>query len=63
MNLESLLKVNPVVLALLAALFTWAVTAMGAAMVFSLKDKQESIKLNVGFCCRGNDCCQFLVVA
>ncbi|HPE76725.1 MAG TPA: ZIP family metal transporter [Draconibacterium sp.] len=37
MNLESLLKINPVVLALFAALFTWAVTAMGAAMVFFFK--------------------------
>jgi len=43
MNLESLLKVNPVLLALFAALFTWAVTAMGAAMVFFFKKINKKV--------------------
>lgn len=37
MSLESLLEYNPVVLALVAALFTWFLTALGAAMVFFFK--------------------------
>ena len=37
MKLESLLEVSPVLLALIAALFTWALTALGAAMVFFFK--------------------------
>lgn len=37
MNLESLLEFNPVLLALCAALFTWVITALGAAMVFFFK--------------------------
>lgn len=37
MNLEWLLKVNPVLLALFAALFTWALTALGSSMVFFFK--------------------------
>ncbi len=50
MNLESLLKVNPVVLALLAALFTWVVTAMGAAMVFFFKKiNQKVLNSMLGF--------------
>ncbi len=37
MNTETLLKLNPIILALLASLFTWGVTALGAAMVFFFK--------------------------
>jgi len=37
MNFDSLLDVNPILLALVATLFTWAVTALGAAMVFFFK--------------------------
>ena len=37
MNLETLLDYNPVLLALAASLFTWGVTALGAAMVFFFK--------------------------
>ena len=37
MNLELLLEFNPVLLAFLAALFTWLMTASGAAMVFFFK--------------------------
>ena len=43
MNLESLLDYNPVVLALFASLFTWAVTALGAAMVFFFKKIEPKI--------------------
>ena len=34
MNLETLLEYNPVLLAFIASLFTWGVTAFGSAMVF-----------------------------
>ncbi|HKI89040.1 MAG TPA: ZIP family metal transporter [Draconibacterium sp.] len=37
MNLKALLEYNPVLLALFASLFTWGVTAFGAAMVFFFK--------------------------
>jgi len=37
MNLEILLEINPILLAFLAALFTWLMTASGAAMVFFFK--------------------------
>jgi len=37
MNIERLLQINPVLLALLATLFTWGVTALGASMVFFFK--------------------------
>jgi zinc transporter, ZIP family len=35
--MEELLKYNPVLLALFATLFTWLITALGAAMVFFFK--------------------------
>lgn len=34
---ENLLEINPILLALFATLFTWGITALGSAMVFSLK--------------------------
>jgi len=34
MDLNGLLEYNPVLLALVATLFTWFVTAAGASMVF-----------------------------
>jgi len=37
MKLETLLDYNPVLLALAASIFTWGVTALGAAMVFFFK--------------------------
>ena len=37
MNVEFLLDYNPVILALGATLFTWAVTAFGSSMVFFFK--------------------------
>jgi len=43
MNLERLLQYNPVLLALLATLFTWLVTATGAAMVFFFKTINKKI--------------------
>lgn len=50
MNLESLLEVNPIVLALFAALFTWTVTAMGASMVFFFKKiNQKVLNSMLGF--------------
>ena len=43
MSLEKLLNFNPVLLALFATLFTWAVTALGAAMVFFFKSINKKI--------------------
>ena len=43
MNMERLLDYNPVLLALIATLFTWAVTALGAAMVFFFKSINKKI--------------------
>jgi ZIP family zinc transporter len=37
MNYESILETNPILLALIASLFTWGVTALGASMVFFFK--------------------------
>ncbi len=37
MDVNQLLKINPVLLALLATLFTWFVTALGSSMVFFFK--------------------------
>jgi ZIP family zinc transporter len=50
MDLEWLLHFNPVVLALFAALFTWALTALGAAMVFFFKKiNQKVLNSMLGF--------------
>jgi zinc transporter, ZIP family len=43
MDLTWLLEYNPVLLALLATLFTWFVTALGAAMVFFFKNINQKI--------------------
>ena len=43
MNLESLLKYNPLLLAFYATLFTWAMTALGSAMVFFFKTINKKI--------------------
>jgi len=43
MELDSLLRYNPVLLALFATLFTWAVTALGASMVFFFKTINKKI--------------------
>lgn len=50
MNIESLLNYSPVLLAFLAALFTWGVTALGAAMVFFFKKiNQKVLNSMLGF--------------
>ncbi|MBN2038505.1 MAG: ZIP family metal transporter [Spirochaetes bacterium] len=43
MNFDKLLNYNPVVLALWANLFTWLITASGAAMVFFFKSIQKKV--------------------
>ncbi|MFC2126536.1 ZIP family metal transporter [Bacteroidota bacterium] len=43
MNFDILLEYNPVLLALLATLFTWGVTALGASMVFFFKTINKKI--------------------
>ncbi len=43
MTFESLLDYNPVLLALLATLFTWLVTALGASMVFFFKSINRKV--------------------
>ena len=50
MSLEWFLKYNPVLLALFAGIFTWSITALGAAMVFFFKEiKQKILNLMLGF--------------
>ena len=43
MNLERLLEINPVLLALIATLFTWGLTALGSSMVFFFKSINKKI--------------------
>ncbi len=43
MNYETILKTNPILLALVAALFTWGVTALGASMVFFFKKIEQKV--------------------
>jgi len=43
MSIDKLLDVNPVFLALLATLFTWGVTALGAGMVFFFRSLNKKI--------------------
>jgi len=43
MNFEKLLEYNPVLLALIASLFTWLVTALGASMVFFFKSINKRV--------------------
>jgi ZIP family zinc transporter len=43
MHLEKFLGINPVLLALFATLFTWGITALGAAMVFFFKSINKKI--------------------
>jgi zinc transporter, ZIP family len=50
MQTDWLLDYNPVVLALFATLFTWAVTALGASMVFFFKTlNQKLLNAMLGF--------------
>ncbi|MEN8728335.1 MAG: zinc transporter [Desulfuromonadales bacterium] len=41
--MDFFMQLNPVTQALLATLFTWALTAAGAALVFMKKDDNPSI--------------------
>lgn len=43
MKIEWLLEYNPIILALFATLFTWGVTALGAAMVFFFKTINKKV--------------------
>ncbi len=43
MNFDWLIKYDPVLMALLATLFTWFMTALGAAMVFFFKKINKKI--------------------
>jgi ZIP family zinc transporter len=43
MNIEFLLEYNPILLALIAAMFTWGLTALGAGMVFFFKKINQKI--------------------
>mgnify|MGYP001130657704 CR=1 FL=1 len=48
--MEWLLKYNPILLALFATLFTWALTALGSAMVFFFKEiKHKLLNSMLGF--------------
>jgi ZIP family zinc transporter len=50
MNIDFLLEYNPVLLAFLATLFTWGVTALGSAMVFFFKSiNQKVLNSMLGF--------------
>ena len=50
MNVDWLLKYNPILLALFAALFTWGITALGASMVFFFKKiNQKVLNSMLGF--------------
>lgn len=43
MNLDALLEYNPILLALIATLFTWFITALGSSMVFFFKTINKKI--------------------
>jgi ZIP family zinc transporter len=43
MSIDFLLEYNPIVLAVAATLFTWAITALGAAMVFFFKTINKKV--------------------
>jgi len=43
MEIESLLKYDPILLALAATLFTWAMTALGSSMVFFFRNLNQKI--------------------
>jgi ZIP family zinc transporter len=48
--MEWLLKFNPILLALFASIFTWALTALGSAMVFFFKKiNQKALNSMLGF--------------
>jgi zinc transporter, ZIP family len=43
MDLKAILEINPILLALFATLFTWGLTALGAAMVFFFKSINRKV--------------------
>ncbi len=43
MNLEKILEINPVLLALAATIFTWLITALGSSMVFFFKTINKKV--------------------
>lgn len=48
--MESILKINPILLALIATLGTWGLTALGASMVFFFKSiNKKTLNLMLGF--------------
>ena len=50
MNFEQILEYDPILLALVATLFTWALTAFGSSMVFFFKTiNQKVLNLMLGF--------------
>jgi len=50
MNISWLLDYNPIFLAFMATLFTWAVTALGASLVFFFKTiNRRVLNLMLGF--------------
>jgi len=50
MELESIKNISPVILALIATIFTWGVTAIGASMVFFFKSiRKEILNAMLGF--------------
>lgn len=50
MNLDWLLEYNPILLALMATLFTWGLTALGSSMVFFFKTiNQKVLNSMLGF--------------
>lgn len=50
MKFEDLLEVNPILLAFFATMFTWGVTALGAALVFFFKNlDKRALNLMLGF--------------
>lgn len=50
MLVEKLIGINPIVLALLATLFTWFMTALGAAMVFFFRNMNDRVmNMMLGF--------------
>ena len=57
-------QLDPVLQALLATIFTWFMTALGAATVFSIQRAQpHRVEHDAGFCRRGYDRRQLLLAA
>ncbi len=61
--LDAVQQLNPLMQALLATCFTWAVTAAGASLVFLQRDTSQVAGFDAWICRRCDDCCQLLVAA